>query len=122
MKEELIQLAKKKGFGSQVIGKLLTPTGINQVIEKYRQELGLTHLEIKTESILREQVMYPDDISFKDKYFVGVSLEGGIATIYHDRDLFEEDILHELLHLTYPDKDEDWINAETEKLIKNNKQ
>lgn len=113
-------------WANKTLGKLLTPEGIKQTIEKYQKELGLTNLKIRTESIMREQVMFPKDIPLKDKYYVGVCLEGDIATIYHDRDLFEEDIVHELLHLANPDKKgqegEDWINAETEKLIKNNKQ
>jgi hypothetical protein len=40
------------------------------------------------------------------------------AVIYHDRDLTEEDIVHELLHVKYPDWTEDQVNLETDKLLK----
>jgi len=96
------------------------------LIRYWTKKLGLTHLTVKTEPISRDQVMFPKDISKEDRYFVGVAIEGTTVTITHDRDLTEEDILHELLHIANPGKDdkegEDWINAETTKLIKQKEQ
>ena len=39
--------------------------------------------------------------------------------IYHDIDLDEESIVHELLHVKNPEKDEDWVNMVTNQLLKN---
>ena len=87
-------------------------------IEYWKKKLGLQHLSIVTELIDRKQVMFPDDISNEDRYFIGVSLKGREAIISHDRDLTEEDILHELLHLANPDKSEEWVNKETTNRLK----
>ena len=56
-------------------------------------------------------------------YFVGImpSKDALHATIFHDRKLTEEDIIHELLHVKYPDWSEDQVNEETEILLNKNK-
>jgi hypothetical protein len=41
-----------------------------------------------------------------------------VGTIHHDRELTEKDIVHELLHVKYPNKNEDWIN-DAEELLTN---
>lgn len=91
------------------------------IIEYWKKKLGLQHLIITTELIDREQVTFPDDISEEDRYFVGIALKDDEAIITHDRDLTEEDIVHELLHLAHPEKTgqegEDWINIETKNKI-----
>ena len=82
--------------------------------------LNLKIWVITTEEILPEQVTYGDYVPQKDRYFVGIEIdkENKIGTIYHDRELTEADIIHELLHVKYPSKDEDWINT-TENIISN---
>jgi hypothetical protein len=67
---------------------------------------------ITTEAIEKKSVTYADDVPDNDKYFVGIQIdkESMQARIYHDRELTERDIIHELLHVRYPNKNEDWIN------------
>ena len=93
------------------------------MIDKWISKLGLGAWTIKTKSIPKESVMYPNDCVANERFFVGITanqntLEG---IIYHDRPLTEEDIVHELLHVKYPDWSEDQVNIETEKLLKENK-
>jgi len=38
--------------------------------------------------------------------------------LYHDRDLTERDVIHELLHVRYPDWTEDQVNQVEELLYK----
>lgn len=92
---------------------------VEKTIEFWKMKLRLYEWEIVTEEIEREQVSFPDDISDEDRFFVGVAIqeENKIAIISHDRDLTEEDIVHELLHVAYPDRDEEWINKTTAKSI-----
>lgn len=86
---------------------------------RWISRLGIIDWFIKTKSIDPRQVVYPDDISDEDKYFVGIEIDQQKkeGTIYHDRPLKEEDVVHELLHVKHPEKDENWINNETEKQI-----
>lgn len=91
---------------------------IKQTIDKWKLSLGLGQWAIKTKRIAPEQVMYNDDCPEEDRFFIGIQdLGDKVAIIYHDIDLYEEAIVHELLHVKYPDKDEDWINAKCEELI-----
>lgn len=91
------------------------------IIEYWQKKLGLERYTINLEEISREQVTFPKDISDKDRYFIGISLKENVATISYDRDMTQEDILHELLHLAFPDKSEDWINEETNIRLNENK-
>lgn len=93
------------------------------MIDKWTKELDLTQWSINTKHIDPQSVAYPDDIPTKDKFFVGImpQEEALCATIFHDRDLTEEDIVHELLHVKYPDWTEDQVNIETERLLNQNK-
>ena len=70
-------------------------------------ELNLKEWSFTTEEILPEQVTYGDYVPQKDRYFVGIEIdkENKIGTIYHDRELTEADIIHELLHVKYPKLD-----------------
>lgn len=92
---------------------------MDEIVKYWQNKLGLNDYEIFTESIPREQVTFPDDISEEDRYFVGIHSDKELAVIYHDRDLTEEDIVHELLHLAYPDKSEEWVVNETKNKLKN---
>lgn len=86
-------------------------------IDYWRVALGI-ETEVVLEPISREQVVFDDDVPEKDKYFIGITRGENPLVITHDRPLTEEDIVHELLHIAYPDKDEDWVNAETDKLLR----
>ena len=79
--------------------------------------------DITTEVINSEQVTYPDDCQNKERFFIGIEIHHNKskAVIYHDRPLYEEAIVHELLHVKYPDWSEDQVNIETEKLLNQKK-
>ena len=85
--------------------------------------LGLKGWTITTEAISIEAVTYADNVPVYDRYFVGVEIdrEKMTACIYHDRPLNKEYIVHELLHVKYPEWSEDQVNAETDRLITQNK-
>lgn len=49
---------------------------------------------------------------------VGVNKEEGVITIFATRPLREDDVVHELLHVKYPEEtDHNWIVEETANLI-----
>jgi len=85
--------------------------------------LGLKGWTITMEAISIEAVTYADNVPVYDRYFVGVEIdrEKMTACIYHDRLLNKEYIVHELLHVKYPAWSEDQVNAETDRLINQNK-
>ena len=93
------------------------------MVKYWQNKLGLNAWTIKVERIDDSQVTYPDDCVGDEKYYIGVEPNHKTkeATIYHMRDLTEEDILHELLHVANPSKSEDWVNATTDKMLKNKK-
>ena len=86
------------------------------MIEKWKLLLRLKEWTFITQAILPEQVTYDDDCPLEDRYFVGIGIDhqSKMGVIYHDRELTEKDIIHELLHVKYPDKSEDWVNKKTE--------
>lgn len=91
----------------------------NTCLESWKGVLDLDDWIITTEAIAPEAVMYDPEIPAKDRYYVGVQAdpEKRIATIYHDRDLTEEDIVHELLHVAQPEWSEWQVNRVTELLL-----
>jgi len=88
------------------------------LVNKWQDKFKLTDWEFTTQEIQPEQVVYDDDCPDEDKYFVGIEIDSlrKIGTIHHDRELTEQYIIHELLHVKYPSKSEDWVN-EVEELI-----
>lgn len=93
---------------------------VNDMIHIWMNALGLSEWIIATEAIDEKAVVYEESVPESDQYFVGIQIDRvkKKACIYHDRLLNEEDILHELLHVKNPDWSEDQVNAETEKLLK----
>ena len=77
--------------------------------------LGLKGWTITTEAIDKASVIYEEGVPESDQYFVGVEIdrEKMMACIYHDRPLNKEYIVHELLHVKYPDWTEDQVNFQT---------
>ena len=71
------------------------------MINKWKKILSLNDWEFITESIDPSAVTYDDDCPIEDRYYVGVepNHDTKTATIYHDRELTERDIIHELLHV-----------------------
>ena len=88
------------------------------MIDKWIAKLGLTGWTITTEAIDKKSVTYAEDVPDSDKSFIGIQIdkESMQARIYHDRPLTDVDVVHELLHVKYPDWSEDQVNIETEKL------
>ena len=69
-----------------------------QLLQKWKTRLRISGTVI-LRSISKSQVVYHPSVPLRDRYFVGISLDTDPPIIYHSRDLTEEDILHELLHL-----------------------
>tara|TARA_R110000803_G_scaffold114070_1_gene182560 strand:- start:326 stop:613 length:288 start_codon:yes stop_codon:yes gene_type:complete len=89
------------------------------LVNKWQDKFQLTDWEFTSQEIKPEQVVYDEDCPDEDKYFVGIEI-GHIkktGIIYYDRAITEEDIIHELLHVKYPDWSEDQVNEETEILL-----
>ena len=82
------------------------------MIEKWKKKLGLEEWTINTEQIDPASVTYPDDCVGDERFFVGImpQEESLYATIFHDRPLTEQDVVHELLHVRHPSESETWIN------------
>jgi len=97
------------------LGSILSSANLN----KWQSKLDLSDWSFTIERIEPRQVTYDNDIPDTDRYFIGIEIqqENKIGIIYHDVDLYEEAIVHELLHVKHPDKDEDWINEKTEELL-----
>ena len=93
------------------------------MIDKWIDVLGLKGWTISTEAISKEAVAYADDVTIEDRYFVGImpSEDALHATIFHDRKLTERDIIHELLHVRYPEWTEEQVNEAEGILYKLNK-
>jgi len=93
---------------------------IQSRITYWQKELGIPGWRITTERILPEQVTYPKQFYGKES-FVGIvkDHQKKIAIIYHDIDLCEDSIIHELLHVRYPTRSEDWVNRKTKELQNN---
>ena len=87
---------------------------MNEMIKEWQDKLQLSNWVITTEKIDPKQVVYEGE-----KYFIGISIDWDnlSGVIYHDIDLDEEAIIHELLHVAYPKKNEAWINETTNQYI-----
>jgi hypothetical protein len=85
-----------------------------KTIEEWQTKLGISQWGITTEKIDPKQVIYEGE-----KYFIGISIDWDnlSGVIYHDIDLTEEAIIHELLHIRYSTENEDWINETTKQYI-----
>ncbi len=96
------------------------PNGTHLIfIEDWKCRLGISNWQITCELIDEMQVT---DIWFESTSgheFVGIAiykeLRSGI--IYHTRDLNEDDIIHELLHVRYPNWSEDKVEFWTDLLM-----
>ena len=88
---------------------------VDNLIKKWQLTFGINDWEIKTEKIKPDQIEYNGE-----NYFIGIErdFKNKKGTIYHDIDLDEESIVHELLHVKNPEKNEDWVNMVTNQLLK----
>ena len=90
-----------------------------EMIEFWKSQFYLQDWEIKNEPISIFQVA--DEYCRVGNQLVGIvkNAQDKVATIYHTRKLREEDIVHELLHVRYPDWSEDQVNVEMNTLLMN---
>jgi hypothetical protein len=82
-------------------------------MEKWKEILGINK-PVKTFRIRKSQVTNEYNRPYR---FVGVCLEGSGFTIYHDRKLTEEDIVHELCHVSFPELTENSVRKLTKILL-----
>jgi len=84
------------------------------LIGHWQKELGIESWNIATERIFADQIDYNGE-----DYFIGISRDCSKkeATIHHDVDLYEEAIVHELLHIRYPLKSEEEVDTLTAYLL-----
>ena len=83
---------------------------MNALIKSWAERLGVDDWTIRTERIDPKQVEYNGE-----DYFIGIDrdFDGRNAVIYHDIPLDEESIVHELLHIAFPQgDDEDYYEYE----------
>lgn len=82
-------------------------------LKKWQDKLELNHWTIVIKSIESKQVVFPKDLEFKE--FIGIYQDkfNHTGTIYHNIPLYEDAIIHELLHVKYPEASEEWINEKT---------
>ena len=94
-----------------------------KLIEFWKNELDINDWTIKTKVIDPEQIIYDDQT-----YFIAIErdFENKIGIIYHDIDLYEVAICHELLHIKYTeemfpnlsfDEYETWIDNKSQELV-----
>ena len=93
----------------------------NTLIDLWRNKLRISDWKIITTKIDPSSIIYNGE-----KYFIGIHRDFGrkLGIIYHDVDLTEEDIIHELLHIVFPIPQEDesyedyerWITEAAENL------
>jgi hypothetical protein len=101
---------------------------VSLTISKWQVYFGIDEWKISTERI------DPDAVSIDYNghgYFIGIlrDFDGKKATIYHDIELDEESIIHELLHIVFPKPNPDetyldyerWITDAAQNLNKNEK-
>jgi hypothetical protein len=98
----------------------LTWLTIHDKISDWVDALGLSEWTITTEAIDEKSVVYEEGVPESDQYFVGIQMDRvkKKACIYHDRPLNDDYVVHELLHVKYPDWSEDQVNVATEKLLR----
>jgi hypothetical protein len=99
---------------------------VSRIISKWQKYLALEEWDISTEEIDLDTVT----IEYNGQtYFVGIhrDFDAKSAIIYHDVALDEESIIHELLHIVFPQPNSDetyheyemWITEAAQNLNKN---
>ena len=92
----------------------------SRVIEEWKSLLQISDWEITCQSISEMQVVDALQGNTPGHEFVGIAIDFDKrkGTIFHTRQLFEDDIIHELLHIRFPDWSEEEVNFWTNLLMK----
>lgn len=87
-------------------------------IEFWQSLLGLGNWQINTIRISEMQVIDDHYGDIPGHEFVGVTIDNEFlrATIYHTRSIFEDDIIHELLHVRFQEWTEEEVVNSTDRL------
>lgn len=87
----------------------------NGFMHRVQELLGIADYTIYAEKVSQDQVTAEDG----NREFVGIYVnhEKKIGFIYHSRDLTEEDIVHELIHVAHPEFTEEEVNFATSTLL-----
>ncbi len=87
---------------------------MEEMLKEWMKILRLEDWNITLERIHPEQIEYDGE-----SYFIGIARDFGQkrAIIYHDIDLNEESIIHELLHIVFPTPQEDETYEDYERWI-----
>ncbi len=95
----------------------------SRLIEHWKSLFEITDWNITCESISVMQVVDALKGNTPGHEFVGISIEfeKRKGTIYHTRELYEDDIIHELLHVRFPTWSEEEVNFWTDLLMKQTK-
>jgi len=89
------------------------------LIHHWKSLLEITEWVISCESISEAQVVDALDNNTNGHEFVGIAInfEEKKGVIHHTRPLYEDDIIHELLHVRFPEWSEDEVNFLTNLLM-----
>ena len=92
----------------------------SSLINKWQALLGISDWVILCEPISEDQVVDEIEDNTYGHEFVGIYIDfkNKTGTIFHRRELNEEDILHELLHVRFNSWSEEKVNFWRELLIK----
>ena len=92
----------------------------SSLINKWQALLGISDWVILYEPISEDQVVDEIKDNTYGHEFVGIYIDftNKTGTIFHTRELNEEDILHELLHVRFNSWSEEKVNFWTDLLIK----
>lgn len=95
---------------------------MEKMLKEWMRILRIKDWNVSLERIHPEQIEYDSE-----SYFIGIARDFGkkTAVIYHDVDIDEESIVHELLHIVFPTPNEDetyedyerWITEASENLV-----
>jgi len=115
---EYYQKSKDKSSSKFQRSPAITRAGLD-LLRKWQTAMGIADWEVGCEPIAEMQVVDALKGGTPGHEFVGISIdvEKKEATIHHTRSLVEEDIIHELLHVRYPEWSEDEVNSCTDCLM-----
>ena len=116
---ECYRRSKESGLSNTMIINNTTFLS-SRMIEQWKSLLQISDWNITCQSISEMQVVDSLHDNTPGHEFVGIAiiLKRKSGIIYHTRPLLEDDIIHELLHVRFPDFAENEVNFWTNLLMK----